>query len=217
MAKLVGVAMIVIGATWWMLSAGASGQSIGPASRSSSRPASEPSTSPASGPPAIASQPSKLTEAERKGELTRELAARILNEYLAKPSVAEIGFREGGLDSAVTDGLVKKNSWKPGQFPGPRYAFTDKGLKAASGVTLKCGNFGGLSDDTPPALLLKDPIGETVDKVTGITVEDPKPTVEFTTSYTIPAEMMPFRKYVFTGAKRAVVFRKYDDGWRVHN
>ena len=160
-------------------------------------------------------QPAEL---DPKGELTRALAAQILNKYLAEPSVSEIGFRKGGIDLAIADGVMKDNKWKPGDFPMTLYSFTDKGLRMVGGLIANgsgVGRAGGLPGYAKLVIDLKDPIGETVDEVTGITVDGPMPTVEFTTSYAIPAAMEPMKKYLFTGAKKEVVFRKYDDGWRV--
>ena len=49
-------------------------------------------------------------QSKRRGDLTRELAAEILNEYLSNPSVSQLDFQKGGVDRAIADGiLVKEN------------------------------------------------------------------------------------------------------------
>ncbi len=156
---------------------------------------------------------------ERKGELTRELAAAILNEYLAKaPTVSELKFQEDGIDRAVADGIIKDCSHS-GDFPGgPHYGFSEKGLIIVGRFIAGDANtnrFGGAPGFRVITFQLKAPISETIAEVTGITVGGPMPRVEYRTSYAFPSEMTPIKKYVYSGAMMAAVFRKYDDGWRL--
>lgn len=160
-------------------------------------------------------------QSKRKGDLTRELAAEILNEYLAKPSISELEFKKGGIDRALSEGVLVKELWNDGVFQHTRCRFTDKGLKmigsflAPGSDKIEMEAFGATAfGDSSPMLHLKSPIGETVSAVTGITM-DPVPTVEFTTAYALPAEMEPMTRYVFSGLNTRAKFRKYDDGWRV--
>jgi len=159
------------------------------------------------------------------GELTRALAAELLNKRLASPSISAIGFQNDGLTRAVNDGVLAKEDWNDGVFTHTRYRFTEKGLKMVGGFLadgadkIESGAYGATAfGNTAPVLHLKVSVGETVSAVTGIAKYPNSTTyagVTFTTAYTIPTEMSAMRAYIFTGRTTTALFTKYDDGWRV--
>lgn len=148
----------------------------------------------------------------RTGDLTRELAADILNEHLAKPSVSQLTFNNGGIDRAKQDGVIEEQ----GGFP-PSFRFTDKGLKMVGTIIgqnyIELAPFGMKA----PKFALKSGMGQRVSEVSGI-AEGPTPnikSVEYVTDYIFPSEMQPITRYIFSGSKEQSAFQKYDDGWRV--
>jgi hypothetical protein len=151
---------------------------------------------------------------KRKGELTRSLAAEILNEQLARPSVTELQFNDSGIERAKSDGIIQASG--PGMLPD-YYFFTDKGLKMVSSVISE--NRTHYVPFANSSFRLKSPIGERVREVTGISAIQAAgvSSVDYVTDYLFPSELQPVKQYFFSGRKATATFRKYDDGWRVEN
>lgn len=165
-----------------------------------------------------------------KGALTRELAAEILNKHLSTQFISRLKFIEDDAPSAKqddgykawiqvfgghTDGLYRaKQDGIVEQTPAlTELRFTEKGLKLVGNFIKKneLGLFFGFD------IFLKNPIGQRVDQVTGITEGGHPSTkvVEYVTEYLIPPTMRTMKQYVFGGSKETAAFQKYDDGWRL--
>ena len=158
-----------------------------------------------------AAQTQASPQDKRKGELTRQLATELLNDFLVKPSISQLEFQDDGLTRAQQQGLVSEQ----GGFP-PSYRFTDKGIAMVKDVIrqnrIELAPFGAQS----PKFTLANPLAERVSEVTGIASTPFGVTsVEYTTRYIVPIEMEPLFDYIFTGRKAQAGFRMYDDGWRV--
>lgn len=149
---------------------------------------------------------------KRKGELTRPLAAELINEQLA--SVSELSFNSDsdGAGRALRDGIIQEDQYG---MQGDR--FTEKGFKMVSSVIAQ-------NHIYHPAWVsanfrLKSPIAERVRDITGISAIPGTgvSSVEYVTDYLIPTELQPMAQYLYTGSKAKATFRKYDDGWRVES
>jgi hypothetical protein len=153
-------------------------------------------------------QASKPLAAKPTGELTRELAAQLLNQHIATPHVWCISFKEGGLENAIRDGVVL-----PERDAINNYHFSDKGFALAGGFIKKTTPIRKGKD----IFIQKTPIGERILEVTGISLPSVSNTceAEYTTDYLFPKEAEALRKYLYTGQRAKASFRKYDDGWRV--
>lgn len=67
------------------------------------------------------------------GELTRELAAAMLNKYLGSPHISDIQFKDGCFEQAQRDGIiVKGENFNP--FYNAVFRFTEKGIALANGL-----------------------------------------------------------------------------------
>lgn len=147
------------------------------------------------------------------GELTRELAAAMLNKELAEPHIKEIEFKEGGFEQAERDGIfVQGDNFNP--YYNAVYRFTGKGSALSNGLVkgdTKVSK-GCISNFVPP-------LAERVTTVTGIALS-PYPNVcevQYTTQYIIPAGAEGMYQYIYSGSRRKAMFQKFDDGWRVVN
>ena len=172
--------------------------------------------------------PQEAQKDKRTGELTRPLAAEMLNEYLAKPSISTIKFLDGGFERALKDGLVEQDvipATKDADSlilvaPIAQYHFTKKGLELLGGIPAPVQkhmvNFGG--GFSYMRFELAAPIGQRVDTVTGIapSVFPNIIEVQVTMQYDLPPVVaQQMANYIELGTKQPVPFRKYDDGWRI--
>jgi len=151
---------------------------------------------------------------EPKGELTRELAAKLLNTFLAQPSISTIEFSDSGFQKAEQDMLITNISpfWSK---------ITDKGMPVFgsllpeddSASAIPSRNF----DSGSHVLRLKSKLAEKVTSIDGIAdAENGRKLVEFTTDYLFPANTpSEITQYVYSGRKAKAVFVLYDDGWRI--
>jgi hypothetical protein len=171
--------------------------------------------------------PQELQKDKRMGELTRPLAAEMLNEFFAKPSTSTIKFLDGGFERALKDGLVEKDvipATKDSDSPifvtpFTRYHFTKKGLELLGGIAAPIQkdmtDIIGLSN---LSFALAAPIGQRVDTVTGIapSIFPNIIEVQVTTRYDLPPLVAQnMANYIELGTKLPAPFRKYDDGWRI--
>jgi hypothetical protein len=148
------------------------------------------------------------------GELTREMAAELLNKHLAQPSISQLAFQKGGLERAARDGIVEQQ----GGFP-PSYRFTRRGLQMFGDLVATSQNriqLAPLGMEDPKFSLAK-PIGERIDEVSGVAAGPLAGmcSVEATTSYLLPESARGVTQYIYSGRKATFVLRRYDDGWRV--
>lgn len=152
---------------------------------------------------------------KKAGELTRDLATSLLNEYLAKSPVTKIQFvndedaRPVGYQKASTDGLID-------QHDPP--SFTAKGIALGGSVFLReIHTINGRGNWFHFEVLLSKGVKEKVSEVTGIAPgQNPNfCDVEFVTAYSIPENAKGMLKYIYSGQKSKWNFRRYDDGWRI--
>ena len=97
------------------------------------------------------------------GELTRELAAALLNKHLATRQVYHLAFKKGARDLAVRDGLVAQVSNYE-----PIYRFTQKGATLAQGLVNEGTQVSSYAD---AGFQLNSPIVEKVNRITGIALD----------------------------------------------
>jgi hypothetical protein len=156
---------------------------------------------------------------DKRGELSRELATVLLNQYLSKPHVTRVGFAPGCFEKAMAEGLIQRQN-KPTDFAP--YMFTDKGLVLARGLVAddhdisSAGNY-EFGTAATPFFSLASPISERVSVVSGITTAPMSSNmliVEYTTEYIFP-NGVSLTSYLYSGAKQNTMFQKYDDGWRI--
>ena len=145
-------------------------------------------------------------EEARKGELTKDLAVKILNQCFSEEYITSLNFSDGGFDRAVRDQII--------QGQNGEYRFTDSGIAlVGNGNKIVVPHF---SQETP-YIALKRYIGLQVSTVNSI--EDgstPKrKSVDYVVSYVFPQQMRPITKYVFEGARWRSSFVKDSDGWSV--
>lgn len=158
--------------------------------------------------------PEALRADNRRGELTRELATKLLNEHFAKPSVHRLAFKRGGIENAIRDGIVERGSYWS-------YHFTAKGREMVSSFVRPEGNAlkgnSEMKEVRPIEIELNAPIAQRIRQVTGIAASRmPGITeVEFETDYFLAPAMQKLSTYVYSGETSSKAFRKYDDGWRV--
>ncbi len=151
---------------------------------------------------------------KRKGELTRELAAELLNEHLAAHPVLWCRFKDGYFDPAIRDGVIER------VWVGEGYRFTYKGIKMVGAVIAENHmeiEFSPPLGMKPLKFWLKKDFGERVQKVTGIKEGQSPGTkeVEYETEHPFPPEMQSMKHYITNGQIMKSVFQKYDDGWRI--
>lgn len=144
----------------------------------------------------------KVPAAKRKEDMTRELAAALLN---ATPHISRLEFAQGDYyHRAAQEGII--------QADGLSYRFTEKGLTLLQGY---------VSRENPWQLAgtfrLTSPITERVREVTGIGLGAHANicAVEYITEYILPTELHPLTNYVYTRRRATTTFQRYDDGWRV--
>ena len=161
-----------------------------------------------------------LSSCQKNGELTRELATPLLNDYLAKLPTQKIQFNgedgRDGLRSAELDGIIITTSY-PHHFTATGLAlgggFFSKNIAIKESV-VEYGRFVSL---TKYFVSLTKPTEERVAEVTGIGLgQNPNSCdVEFVTKYSIPESARGMLKYIESGRKLKCTLRRYDDGWRV--
>jgi len=157
-----------------------------------------------------AKTPEQQAQDARKGELTRELATTLLNEYLAKPH-ADIMMTKSGFALAAQDGLLVNQSG----FGGTSYGFTNEwNTQVAPVIDAARQHWVDIKSNGDMVLCLREPLAESVTKITGIT-EGTEPVVEFETAYVFPANVQFLARYCYSGRNTKALFQKYDDGWRV--
>jgi len=142
------------------------------------------------------------------GELTRELAAKLLNESLASPHISELGFLPNGVAKAHQDGILT------GQYG--LHIFTPKGIELFHGLVNETYRLNDFDHPERLAFQLLFPIGERVTQVTGI-AQSPMPNIfeaTYTTAYLLPTGAEGMLNYVYSGQNTKGYFQKYDDGWR---
>jgi len=150
--------------------------------------------------------------AAKRGDLTRESAAVLLNKQFGIDQIKYLEFRSAEtLNAAVKDGLISNSNdclWIP------NLRFTRK-LELLLG-DMAAGPCIAETDMGRRRILLRKPLQVRFSQVTGIT-DGPHPgskVVEYETEYIFPPRMDELKSYIFTGMKLKSTFKKYDDGWR---
>jgi hypothetical protein len=163
----------------------------------------------------------RISEQQRRNELTRESAKAALNKALASESVKSITFSPKGLQDAIDEGIIR---FRERNFYGTYYEFTPKGMATFGPLINKTQIVLDLyeyitpaNEGYEPSCSLKRPLSQVVNEVSGIA---PMPysglsEVEFTTNNDFPAELAAYRRYFYTGRQDKRIFKKYDDGWRL--
>ncbi len=154
------------------------------------------------------------------GELTRDIAAELLNQQLATPRVTQLAFDIGGIEAAQAAGLVA-----PGRdfelFGAYDFDFEQTSfLHRLTGDTdqIRRPDEDKTGKAQTPFFYLTTPLAERVEKITGITsgpIGSRILQVEFISAIAIPADMTTIRPYLYTGQRGKAAFQRYDDGWRI--
>lgn len=153
--------------------------------------------------------------AAKKGDLTRESAAVLLNKHLPMDQIKYLEFRGNeGLAAAQKDGLLS-NTHECLWFPNLR--FTRK-LELILGDMAQGQCVTETDMGRNRRILLRKSLQVRFKQVTGIT-DGPQPgskVVEYETEYIFPPRMDELKPYVFLGMRHESTFKKYDDGWRTN-
>ena len=155
-------------------------------------------------------------------ELTRELAARILNEEgRSFACVSNLTFKEGGFEKAKNQGVIM---WKEVKTMRELYKFSGDGIEhrltglpeaspwrveesavSAPRVRRTGGDDKCLSGKAAIRSIADMPFAPS----SGSYKE-----VEFTEFVSLPPELEPLRSYIYTGYDKSVGFQRTDQGWR---
>jgi hypothetical protein len=161
-----------------------------------------------------------IIPANINGDLTRDIAAELLNQQLVTPRVTQIAFDTGGIARAKADGIVMEAEdfelFGAYDFAFDRIGFLHR-LAMANEQVHKPED-----DKTGKAQThyfeITTPLPERVEKVTGITSGPLGSRVliaEYTTAIILPPDMQTIAPYLFTGRNGKAAFQRYDDGWRI--
>lgn len=146
------------------------------------------------------------------GELTRDLAAKLINAYPA--SVERFAFREDGVKAALRNGVIIEK----GGFGSYPTFFFSPGALTSIGAYIQENYIAPRSEkEKTPGVRLKTPVTVKVREVTGIALgSDPNVRIaEYTASYLWPEPMTVMVMYGYGSENAKATFRRYDDGWRV--
>jgi len=153
-------------------------------------------------------------------ELTRSKAKEILNEYIASQpdnplfpiKVKRLKFYKDGISHAVQDGIIK--------YDHGYYKFTDKGLSIVGSLieTRRWYGWNKHIEIDRGSILLKTPMDVEIISIDGI-ADTPQgegfKLVKFRTHYILPEQIKPISGYFYIGCRHELIFRRYDDGWRI--
>jgi len=161
-----------------------------------------------------------IIPANLSGDLTREIAAELLNQQLAAPRVTQLAFEMGGIERAVAAGLVMKG--RDFELFGT-YDFEVEGIDFLHRLPGEYDQIRRPEDDKngkakTPFFELTTPLAERVEKVTGITAGPLGSRVliaEYISAYQFPKDMQAIVPYLYTGQRSKASFQRYDDGWRI--
>ncbi len=163
-----------------------------------------------------------IIPANLNGELTREIAAQLLNEQLATPHVTQLAFEFGAVERAEKDGWIA-----PGRdfelfgtynFDFEKTAFLHRLISDTDQVRRPEDDKTGKAQT--PFFQLTTPLTERVEKITGITAGPLGSRilqVEYISAFSFPKDMQAILPYIFTGQRGKAAFQRYDDGWRIVN
>ena len=154
------------------------------------------------------------------GELTRDIAAELLNQQLASPHVTQIAFEIGGVEAAQAAGLIAPG--RDFELFGA-YDFEFEQTSFLHRLTGDTDQIRRADEDKPgkaqtPFFYLTTPLPARVEKITGITsgpLGSRVLQVEYISAFAIPADMTAIRPYIYTGQRGKASFQRYDDGWRI--
>ncbi|MEI8196426.1 MAG: hypothetical protein WCI73_10995, partial [Phycisphaerae bacterium] len=128
----------------------------------------------------------------RKGEMTRELATSLLNEYFAAHPVSEIQFSQDGWLLAKREGVAVFVNFVGYKFTEKGLAMVPTGIANANKIHTDAGDFNAWFQVNPPII-------ETLREVTGVNLGGPYPEAEFSTKYALPPEMLAMNRYIING------------------
>jgi hypothetical protein len=154
------------------------------------------------------------------GELTREIAAELLNQQLAAPHVRQLAFEIGGIERAVADGWVSPGKdfelFGTYNFDFERTAFLHRLTGDTDQVRRPEDDKSGSAKT--PFFEVTTPLPERVEKVTGITAGPLGGRilqVEYISVFSFPRDMLAIVPYLYTGQCGKAALQRYDDGWRM--
>jgi hypothetical protein len=161
-----------------------------------------------------------IIPAHVNGDLTRDIAAELLNKELTTPHVTQIAFDVGGIERAQADGLVSEapdfELFGAYNFAFDRMSFLHRLAMANEQVHKPEDDKTGKAKT--PYFEITTPLPERVEKVTGITSGPLGSRIlvaEYTTAILFPPDMAILMPYLFTGQRGKAAFQRYDDGWRI--
>jgi len=161
-----------------------------------------------------------IIPANLQGDLTRDIAAELLNQALAAPRVTQITFEIGGIDRAKADGLITEAEdfqlFGAYDFVFERIGFLHRLAMANEQVHAPGDDKSGKA--RTPWFEITTPLAARVEKVTGITAGPLGSRIlqaEYTTAITFPPDMLSIVPYLYTGQRSKASFQRYDDGWRL--
>ena len=154
------------------------------------------------------------------GDLTREIAAQLLNQQLAVPRVRQIAFAEDGIERAKADGLLTEapdfELFGAYDFAFERIGFLHRLAMANEQVHRAEDDKSGRIKT--PYFELTTPLPERVEKITGITagpLGSRMLIAEYATAIAFPSDLAAVLPYVLPGRRDKAAFQRYDDGWRI--
>jgi len=161
-----------------------------------------------------------IIPASLSGDLTREIAAELLNQQLATPRVTQLAFDIDGIERAKAAGLVMEG--RDFQLFGT-YDFEYEGIDFLHRLPGEYDQIHKPEDDKAgkaktPFFELTTPLAERVEKVTGITAGPLGSRIliaEYVSAYQFPKDMQAIVPYLYTGQRNKASFLRYDDGWRI--
>ena len=161
-----------------------------------------------------------IIPANLQGDLTRDIAAELLDRQLVTPRITQVGFAADGVARALADGLVVEAQdfelFGAYDFVFDRIGFLHR--LAMSNEQIHKADDDKSGQMSTPYFDITTPLPERVDKVTGITAGPLGSRillVEYTTAIAFPPDMHTIAPYLYTGRSAKASFQRYDDGWRL--
>jgi hypothetical protein len=161
-----------------------------------------------------------IIPANLNGELTREIAAELLNQQLAAPRITQLTFERDGIERAKADGLIREGRdfelFGSHDFEQDRTSFLHRLSGETDQIRRPEDDKSGTAQT--PFFELTTPLPARVEKMTGITSGPLGSRIlqaEYISAYVFPRDMQAILPYIYTGQRNKAAFQRYDDGWRI--
>ena len=161
-----------------------------------------------------------IVPANLGGDLTREIAATLLNQQLVTPRVKQIAFAEDGIERAKAEGLITEAQdfelFGAYDFAFERVGFLHRLAMANEQIHRAEDDKSGRV--TTPYFEITTPLPERVEKISGITsgpLGSRLLIAEYSTAIAFPPDMATVVPYLLPGRRDKAAFQRYDDGWRI--